>query len=151
VTPAEMVAEFHRAFDCLISASPTVPSDEVRIGRARLIAEEAGEAIAELLAGMDGREKIHASLVAAFCIRSDPPDRAPDVAKVAHELADLAYVTNGGAHNWGVPLDAVVAEVHRANMSRLGEDGRPIGDFNGKVLKGPGYTPPDVVAVLGLT
>jgi predicted HAD superfamily Cof-like phosphohydrolase len=143
-----MVAEFHRAFDCFISERPAVPPDDVRASRARLIAEEAGEAIAELLAGIHGRTAAHAQLVALFADRSAPPDGPGDVVKVAHELADLEYVTNGGALNWGVPLPAVLAEVHRSNMSRLGEDGKPIGDLNGKVLKGPGYTPPDVAGVL---
>ena len=54
----------------------------------------------------------------------------------------------GTAAVHGIDLDAVIAEVHRANMSKLGPDGRPVLRADGKVLKGDCYTPPDVAAVL---
>ena len=63
-------------------------------------------------------------------------------------LADLVYVLYGMAQECGIPLPAVLAEVHAANLSKLGEDGRPVLRADGKVLRGPGYRPPDVRAAL---
>ena len=57
----------------------------------------------------------------------------------------MAY---GTAHVYGIDLDAVLDEVHASNMTKLGADGRPIRRADGKVLKGPGYRPPDIAAVL---
>ncbi len=67
---------------------------------------------------------------------------------LAHELADVVYVAYGTALVHGIDLDAVVAEIHRANMSKLGPDGRPTRRADGKVLKGEHYRAPDVAAVL---
>ena len=66
----------------------------------------------------------------------------------ADALADLVYVVYGMALETGIDLAAVLAEVQRSNMSKLGADGRPVYRQDGKVLKGPGYLPPDVAAVL---
>jgi predicted HAD superfamily Cof-like phosphohydrolase len=73
---------------------------------------------------------------------------AGDVVGVADALADLVYVAYGTAITYGIDLDAVLAEVHRSNMSKLGRDGRPVMREDGKVLKSPWYTPPDVDGVL---
>lgn len=67
-----------------------------------------------------------------------------DLIGIADALADLAYVVVGAAVAFGIPLDRVFDEVHRSNMSKLGEDGKPIYREDGKVLKGPNYTPPDI-------
>lgn len=67
-----------------------------------------------------------------------------DVRHIAHELADVVYVAYGTAHAYGIDLDVALREVHRANMSKLGEDGRPIQRSDGKVVKGPSYRPPDM-------
>jgi predicted HAD superfamily Cof-like phosphohydrolase len=74
--------------------------------------------------------------------------RAADVVAIADALADIVYIACGTAQALGIPFDDVFAEVHRANMSKLGADGRPILRADGKILKGPAYTPPDVAAVL---
>jgi predicted HAD superfamily Cof-like phosphohydrolase len=67
----------------------------------------------------------------------------------AHELADLVYVCYWHAHARGIPLDAVVAEIHNANLTKLGDDGQPVRDPDtGKVLKGKNYRRPNVRAVL---
>ncbi len=71
-----------------------------------------------------------------------------DIADIADALADIAYVTYGAAVTYGIDLDAVLAEVHRSNMSKLGDDGRPVLREDGKVLKSARYTRPDVVSVL---
>lgn len=71
-----------------------------------------------------------------------------DLVAIADALADIVYVAYGTALTYGVDLDAVLHEVHRANMSKLDADGRPIRRADGKVLKSDRYSPPDVAAVL---
>lgn len=66
----------------------------------------------------------------------------PDRQKVAKELADLLYVVYGTAATFGIDIDRVFDEVHKSNMSKLGEDGKPVYREDGKVLKGPNYQPP---------
>src|SRR5262249_43082777 len=68
---------------------------------------------------------------------------------IAQELADLLYVTYGTALVYQIDADVAVAEVHRANMSKLGPDGKPILREDGKVLKGPNYKPPDMSKAIG--
>jgi len=58
------------------------------------------------------------------------------------ELADLVYVCYQYAANMGWDLDVALDRVHQSNMSKLGEDGKPIRREDGKVLKGPNYKPP---------
>ena len=70
--------------------------------------------------------------------------------ETADALAELIYVIYGMALEMGIDLAKVLAEVQRSNMSKLGEDGKPIYREDGKVLKGPGYFRPDVAGVLGL-
>ena len=60
------------------------------------------------------------------------------------ELADLVYVCYQYAENMNWLLDEALNRVHESNMSKLGEDGKPIYREDGKVLKGPGYKPPDL-------
>ena len=71
-----------------------------------------------------------------------------DIVNLAKELADLVYVTYGMAIEFGIRLDAVFDEVQRSNMSKLGEDGKPIYREDGKVLKGPNYREADGESVL---
>lgn len=68
--------------------------------------------------------------------------------KLAHELADVVYVAYGTALVHGIDLDAVIAEIHRSNMTKLGPDGSVVRRADGKVLKGEHYEAPDVSAVL---
>ncbi len=75
---------------------------------------------------------------------------ANDIVEVADALTDILYVVYGAGHAFGIDLDECFAEVQRSNMSKLGEDGKPIFREDGKVLKGPGYTPPDLRKVLVL-
>ncbi len=63
-------------------------------------------------------------------------------AEALKELADLVYVAYQYATNMGWDLDEALNRVHQSNMSKLGEDGRPIYRDDGKVLKGPNYQPP---------
>jgi len=54
------------------------------------------------------------------------------------------YVTYGAGYAYGIDLDKCFQEVQRANMSKLGNDGKPIFNEKGKVMKGPNYTAPDL-------
>ena len=120
------VAEFRATFDL-----------EVRSGRPglaelrrALLTEEAAEA-AEALG----------DLAAVLAAGGDP---AAAYRAVAKELADVLYVTYGAADALGIDLPAVFVEVHRSNMSKAGPDGEVRRRPDGKVLKGPGYRPPDL-------
>jgi predicted HAD superfamily Cof-like phosphohydrolase len=68
--------------------------------------------------------------------------------EVADALTDLLYVVYGAGHSFGINLDKCFEEVHNSNMSKLGEDGKPIHREDGKVLKGPNYWAPNLKKVL---
>lgn len=122
---AAQVGEFHRSFALPVRTAPTarIGPDQLQL-RMRLIEEE----VAEL------REATETG----------------DLVGVADALADIVYVAYGTAHVHGIDLDAVLEEVHRSNMTKLGADGRPLRRADGKVLKGPHYSPPDLISVLGV-
>ena len=67
-----------------------------------------------------------------------------DIKEVADALTDILYVTYGAGHAFGIDLDKCFDEVQNSNMSKLGEDGKPIYNENGKVMKGPKYFKPDL-------
>lgn len=67
-----------------------------------------------------------------------------DIVEVADALTDILYVTYGAGHSFGINLDDCFSEVQRSNMSKLGDDGKPIFNESGKVLKGPNYFKPDL-------
>ena len=67
-----------------------------------------------------------------------------DLLEVADALTDILYVTYGAGHAFGINLDKCFDEVQRSNMSKLGEDGKPIYNESGKVMKGPNYFKPDL-------
>ena len=64
--------------------------------------------------------------------------------EVADALTDILYVTYGAGHSFGINLDACFDEVQRSNMSKLGEDGKPIYNEYGKVMKGPNFSKPNL-------
>ena len=64
--------------------------------------------------------------------------------EVADALTDILYVTYGAGHAFGIDLDKCFDEVQKSNMSKLGEDGKPIYNEFGKVMKGPNYFKPDL-------
>ena len=64
--------------------------------------------------------------------------------EVADALTDILYVTYGAGYAYGINLDKCFKEVQRANMSKLGENGKPIYDETGKVMKGPNYLEPNL-------
>ena len=67
-----------------------------------------------------------------------------DLLEVADALTDILYVTYGAGHAYGINLDQCFEEVQSSNMSKLGEDGKPIYNEFGKVMKGPKYFKPDL-------
>ena len=124
MTNFERVQEFHRAFGQCRANRPTFPSDDIIELRIKLIEEE----FEELKQAIRNR----------------------DIVEFADAGADLLYVTYGTADVFGIPIDACFDAVHRSNMAKLDENGRPIKRADGKFLKPPGWTPPDIAGVLGI-
>ena len=73
-----------------------------------------------------------------------------DLLEVADALTDILYVTYGAGHAFGIDLDKCFEEVQNSNMSKLGEDGKPIYNESGKVMKGPKYFKPDLSKFINL-
>lgn len=125
-----MVAEFHRAFGHPVKDKPDLSDERQNNLRAELIREELNE-----FYDATDDASLESANVSAF-----------------DALLDLQVVLDGaflalGFHRYKA---AGLAEVHRSNMSKLGADGKPIYRDDGKILKGPNYTPPDLRKVLGL-
>ena len=70
--------------------------------------------------------------------------KTKNLKEIADALTDILYVTYGAGYAYGIDLDKCFQEVQRANMSKLGNDGKPIFNEKGKVMKGPNYTAPDL-------
>jgi len=70
--------------------------------------------------------------------------KTKDLKEIADALTDILYVTYGAGHAYGIDLDKCFSEVQRSNMSKLGEDGKPIYNEKGKVMKGPKYFEPNL-------
>lgn len=123
-----MVAEFHRKHGEPVERTP-VTSEQMearRQLRLDLVNEEAEE------------------LADALGLCGSLGELPPDPVAVADALGDLVYVIYGAALEWGIPLDDVIAEIHRSNLTK--DVGEKRGD--GKIRKGDAYEPPDLVAVL---
>ena len=67
-----------------------------------------------------------------------------DLLEVADALTDILYVTYGAGHAFGIDLDKCFEEVQNSNMSKLDQNGKPIYNESGKVMKGPNYFKPDL-------
>jgi predicted HAD superfamily Cof-like phosphohydrolase len=122
-TQFELVGDFMEVFGQEVNFVPTLRDQEIQDLRIDLIQEELDE------------------LQLAFTNK--------DIVEVADALTDLLYVVYGAGHAFGIDLDECFTEVHESNMSKLGEDGKPIYREDGKVLKGPGYFPPDLEEIVG--
>lgn len=127
------VAFFHEAFGLPVVSHPSIPSDDRVALRLRLIDEEYKEVRSELTNILEKQRYGHEI--------SGQSQRLADLAK---ELSDLIYVIYGCALEFGLDLDRALAIVHTSNMSKLGEDGKPIRREDGKILKGPNYKPADL-------
>lgn len=128
---AARLREFHRAVGLASPARPTVPDPDLLTLRRTLIHEEAREVERE----WDRLEER---------LRSGEAVMPADLAPLAHELADLLYVTYGALDALGIDADAVFAEVHRANLAKAGGPRRA----DGKLLKPEGWQPADVRGVI---
>ena len=70
--------------------------------------------------------------------------KTKNLKEIADALTDILYVTYGAGFAYGIDLDKCFKEVQRANMSKLGENGKPIFNEKGKVMKGPNYSQPNL-------
>ena len=116
------VRKFMEAFGQEVKNKPEMPDGETVNLRIELIAEELEEL-------WDACEQ-------------------KDIVEIADALTDILYVTYGAGHAFGIDLDECFKEVQRSNMSKLGEDNKPIYREDGKILKGPNYSEPDLKSVL---
>ena len=118
------VKEFHEKFKQEIGYSPSLITREEGALRHRLMLEELNEYL----------DAVYAN----------------DTTGVADALGDQLYILCGTILKHGMQhvIVDVFNEIHRSNMSKLGEDGEPILREDGKILKGPGYTPPDIEGVI---
>lgn len=71
-----------------------------------------------------------------------------DLTGIADALGDLIVVVAGTFHAFGLPFDAIMNEIHRSNMSKLDDEGNPVLREDGKVMKGPNYSPPNIAGII---
>ena len=114
----EDVKMFMKTFGQIVKTKPSFPDEKTIKLRLELIKEELNEL----------EEAI----------------KSKDLTEVADALTDILYVTYGAGCAYGIDLDKCFKEVQRANMSKLGKDGKPIYNQLGKVMKGPNYFKPDL-------
>ena len=114
----ERVKKFMETFGQEIKEKASFPSDKITSLRYDLIKEE----LDELKEAIDKK----------------------DIKEVADALTDILYVTYGAGHAFGIDLDKCFEEVQNSNMSKLGNDGKPIYNDKGKVMKGPNYFKPNL-------
>ncbi len=120
--PQDLVTEFHETYGLPIKKDgPGIVGERLAL-RLELIREEYAELI----------DAIHQG----------------DIVETADALGDMVYVIYGMAIEFGIPLDKVLDEIQRSNMSKLDENGNPIYREDGKVLKGANWFPPDIEGVL---
>ena len=122
----DKVAEFHDAFGCEVGAPISHRLMKLRVA---LIYEEL-------------KEFVEASNTILTHIEQGAGVQPVPLGNLVKELADLTYVVYGTAVALGIDLDGAIDAVHESNMSKLGEDGKPVRREDGKVLKGPNYQPP---------
>ena len=112
------VGVFMKTFGQEVKDKPSFSTDKINKLRLDLIKEE----LSELTDAMNNK----------------------DLLEVADALTDILYVTYGAGHAFGIDLDKCFDEVQNSNMSKLDENGKPIYNQNGKVMKGPNYFKPDL-------
>ena len=112
------VGNFMKTFGQEVKTKPSFSTDKINKLRIDLIKEE----LQELTDAMNNK----------------------DLLEVADALTDILYVTYGAGHAFGIDLDKCFEEVQNSNMSKLGENGEPIYNEAGKVMKGPNYFKPDL-------
>ena len=118
MTNFNKVGTFMKTFGQEVKTKPSFSTDKINKLRLDLIKEE----LAELTEAMNNK----------------------DLLEVADALTDILYVTYGAGHAFGINLDKCFEEVQNSNMSKLDENGKPIYNEHGKVMKGPNYFKPDL-------
>ena len=118
MTNFESVKKFMETFGQEIKEKACFPNDKIISLRYDLIKEE----LEELREAIDRK----------------------NIKEVADALTDILYVTYGAGHAFGIDLDKCFEEVQNSNMSKLDENGKPIYNEKGKVMKGPNYFKPDL-------
>ena len=88
--------------------------------------------------------KLRFDLIQEELTELDEAIKNRDLKEVADALTDILYVTYGAGHAFGIDLDKCFKEVQNSNMSKLGKDGKPIYNEQGKVMKGPEYFKPNL-------
>jgi len=146
------VAEFHAAFGHPIETKPTVPSAAQRLLRIKLLAEElcefaAGAGVVLTISQRPCEPLAMGNYEDVIEVR-EAHNAEVNLVECADGLTDLRYLVDGGNLIFGFPGDALLAEVHRSNMSKLGADGKPLTRDDGKTMKGPNYFKPDIAGVL---
>ena len=114
----EDVKIFMQTFGQIVRTKPQIPDEKTMQLRFDLIKEE----LNELKQAM----------------------KTKNLKEIADALTDILYVTYGAGYAYGINLDKCFKEVQRANMSKLGNDGKPIYNEKGKVMKGPNYSEPNL-------
>ncbi len=94
--------------------------------------------------GTDKINKLRLDLIREELSELTEAIKNKDLLEVADALTDILYVTYGAGHAFGINLDKCFEEVQNSNMSKLGEDGKPIYNEFGKVMKGPNYFKPNL-------
>ena len=92
--------------------------------------------------------KLRYGLIKEELSELDQAIKEKNIVEVADALTDILYVTYGAGHAFGIDLDKCFEEVQNSNMSKLGEDGKPIYNESGKVMKGPNYFKPNFKKIL---
>jgi len=138
---SDMVREFHRKFGHPINETPTMPELDRIYLRLDLIIEEAQE-LEDAVHSHDN-DLMYDDDVEQLALK-----KQASLIEMADALGDLEYVIHGMALEIGIPLDNVTKEIHRSNMTKLGENGEVLYRKDGKVMKGPNYEAPNLKKVL---
>ena len=94
--------------------------------------------------GTDKINKLRLDLIKEELEELTEAMKKKDLLEVADALTDILYVTYGAGHAFGIDLDKCFDEVQNSNMSKLDENGKPIYNESGKVMKGPNYYKPNL-------
>jgi predicted HAD superfamily Cof-like phosphohydrolase len=118
----EQVLEFHKAFGLYIGSKPELRDKNISKLRINLLTEE----VNEYIEAVDNN----------------------DLIEIADAIGDILYIAIGSAISYGIPIDEVFDEIHRSNMSKLDENGKPMHREDGKVIKSSLYSPPSLEPII---
>jgi len=146
-TNFQKVGEFMKAYEQDVHTTARFPSEKIRELRHDLIYEELSE-LHEAMAKQYDLEDSDDSGIEWPNKLKFINDSRKNLIEIADALTDLLYVVYGAGHAYGIDLDACFNEIQRSNMSKLGEDGKAIKREDGKIMKGPNYSPPNLHGIL---